>query len=219
MKRHDHRLRYIALAFLIATTSACTYSADPIEAWVIDAETKQPLEGVVVTANWQLTGGFEGGYPKGQMMVMETVTDKNGRFYFPGWGPKLHMGEGSLRETQPQLLLFKSGYEYRRLANEVSSKEVYTGKSEWSGKRIGLIPFNGTINEYANHLSSLHTSIRSILDGGRCEWKKMPRLMVALDRQEAIFRHAKIYSPLYSIDDLPDGKCGSPRKVLQEFMR
>src|SRR3990172_3705709 len=68
------------------------YSAEPIEARVVDAETKQPLEGVIVTANWELVEGTLAGGPRvlGQMMVMEAVTDANGRFSFPALGPKIN---------------------------------------------------------------------------------------------------------------------------------
>ena len=63
------------------------YTAEPIEGWVVDKENGQPLEGVIVVAHWQLEGGFEGGYPMGQMRVLETLTDAQGRYYFAGWGP------------------------------------------------------------------------------------------------------------------------------------
>ena len=32
------------------------YTIAPIEAWVVDADTGAPIEGAVVTANWQLVG-------------------------------------------------------------------------------------------------------------------------------------------------------------------
>jgi hypothetical protein len=90
------RRKAILLSLLLGlsfTQAACEgqlrHSSEPIEAWVIDAETKKPLEGVIVTANWELTGGWEGSYPKGQMMVMEAVSDANGRFRFPGWGSEV----------------------------------------------------------------------------------------------------------------------------------
>ena len=45
-------------AFAVAM-EACAdpyYTAAPIEAWVVDADTGAPIEGAVVTANWQLVG-------------------------------------------------------------------------------------------------------------------------------------------------------------------
>ena len=50
-------IRSLLLAFLLPL-QACGappwYKAEPIEAWVADAETNQPLEGVIVVAHWQL---------------------------------------------------------------------------------------------------------------------------------------------------------------------
>ncbi len=213
----------LILLALPACAVSLTYSAEAMEAKVIDADTKQPIEGVVITANWQLEQGTVGGNIQvGQLMVLEAVTDKEGRFSFPAWSPKT-VWQSFLVNDDPQLLLFKPGYEYRRLNNPYSSDRELrlrsVRRSSWNGKTIELKPFKGTVEEWASHLSFLHTSIRSILSGGECEWKKMPRMMVALDKQEKLFREKHIYSPLYSIADLPNAKCGSPRESLREFIQ
>src|SRR6266540_7096039 len=102
----------LLLVWLMSLHACSTYSAKPIEAWVVDEETKQPLEGVIVVANWELRYGLEGGAY--QLTIMETVTDKNGRFYFPGWGPKAIPKElpsgARLKEDDPGLLFYKHGY-------------------------------------------------------------------------------------------------------------
>ncbi|NIR44012.1 MAG: hypothetical protein GWN83_08465, partial [Gemmatimonadetes bacterium] len=69
-----YRIVLLAAALSLQACYPITYSAEEIEARVVDAGTKEPLEGVIVTANWQLVGGWEGHTPKGQMKVMETVT-------------------------------------------------------------------------------------------------------------------------------------------------
>ena len=56
----------VALLVVLATSlQACGdlyYTAAPIEAWVVDADTGAPIEGAVVTANWQLVAfGFDTG--------------------------------------------------------------------------------------------------------------------------------------------------------------
>ena len=77
------------LLILVLPLQGCAtaYSAKEIEARVIDADTRQPLEGVNVVAHWVLHFGMEGGQQT-DLELMETVTDKNGRFHFPAWGPK-----------------------------------------------------------------------------------------------------------------------------------
>mgnify|MGYP000624985124 CR=1 FL=1 len=219
-------LRILMLGYVLAGLPACakplTYSAEPIEAWVIDAATKKPLEGVVVTANWQLEEGTLGGNVQvGQLMVLEAVTDKSGRFYFPAWGP-LKVAKGHLVSEDPQLLIFKSGYQSLRLSNQYTSDRELrlrpVRRSDWNGKTIEMKSFRGTSEEYARHLSFLHTGINSIFYRDKCAWKKIPRMVVALDKQETFFRNAKIYSSLYSINDLPNNECGSPKELLREFM-
>jgi len=72
-----------------ALTGCNRYSAESIEGWIIDADTKKPIEGVIVVANWQLHKSTMGGrIPAAHLNIMEILTDKNGLFYFEGWGPR-----------------------------------------------------------------------------------------------------------------------------------
>lgn len=143
-------LFWLLIGQLACAGSPLYYSAEAIEAQVVDAETGKPIEGVVVTANWQLYHSTVGGrVPGSQLMVMEAVTDKDGRFAFAVWGPKLAL-RGYLDNHDPQLLLFKSGYEYRRLTNEVSSKTNHNSvrRSQWDAKTIEMKKFKGTTEEW-----------------------------------------------------------------------
>ena len=200
------------------------YSAEAIEAWVVDAGTKKPVKGVIVVAHWQLLSGWEGHYPMGQMMVMETVTDKTGRFYFPPWGPKWHLGSGILKERDPQLLLFKPGYRPRTLTNQYNfSDEMYTKSlrtSQWHGKTIELEPFEGGLEEYMKHLSSLNTSLRTVVGyDSECQWRKMPKMLSAIFQQDQIFRDKGIDSWLMQVESLPEAKCGSPKEYFKEMQK
>lgn len=156
------------------------YSAEAIEARVIDADTKQPIEGVIVTANWELEDStFAGNVPVGQLMVMEAITDKNGRFYFPPWGPK-KPPKGGLRNKDPQLLLFKPGYRSRGLVNEFRERmyEEPVRRSEWSGKIIEMKKFTGTPKEW------LRTLERSIPGVTREDAKQFPTLLKTILAEE-----------------------------------
>lgn len=221
----NYYCRFFLLMGLCLPLSACaiTYSAEPIEAWVVDAETKQPIEGVIVTANWQLEEGTLGGNVlAGQLMVMETVTDKNGKFAFLGWGPKLALSS-HLVNRDPQLLLFKSGYEYRGLQNTfiVDYNKGSLRRSEWNGKTIEMRKFKGSLEEYAGHLGFLDTSLESILSE-ECGWKNIPRMIMAIDQQSRTFRGRGIYE-LPSIESLEvrytniKVKCGSIAEFFQSY--
>lgn len=209
------------------------YSAEPIEAWIVDSETKQPLDGVIVVAHWQLKGGLEGGNPVGQMMVMETVTDAKGRFYFPGWGPKLHPWQGELKDESPRILLFKSGYAYQGLLNHTTNKTMRGDleiplRSIWNKRTIKLEKFKGTMEEYAEHVYRLGQDMDSMLDFAsgdkKCEWKKVPRMLVALDRIDANFESRNIKvgawrlgAHILRIEDIPQ-HCGSPKEFLKSYL-
>ena len=143
MKRLITVLLFIALCPLQAC--GMQYSAEAIEARVVDAETNKPIEGVIVVAHWQLYGGL---HPDdaGELTILETVTDKAGRFHFPAWGPKF--ANARLAWMDPEILLFKSGFKYERIANELifaalSDMGPSLRRSRWNGKTIKMEKFGG----------------------------------------------------------------------------
>lgn len=223
------KLRFLFFAAMLLPLQSCAfyYKAEPIVAWVVDAETKQPLEGVIVVAHWQLEGGLEGGDRVGQVMIMETVTDAKGRFYFPGWGPKPRSLKGSLKTHSPEVLLFKSGYKYRSLVNRHTYK-TRTGdiknplRSDWDGKTIDMGRFVGESQEYSRYLSFLMGYLRFIEDD--CNWKKTPSLILELQKQVDVFRGEGIVTDLYSVEYLPMSKsdvlkCGSVVDFFQGYQQ
>lgn len=203
------------------------YSAEAIEARVIDAETKQPLEGVVITADWELRGGglaLGGSSNVGELMVMEAVTDRNGKFYFPAWGP-IRQSKGELHNRDPRLILFKPGYRYEILSNKPRYEDEAAlepvRRSDWNGKAIEMKPFKGTIEQYARHLDFMTTSLESILSE-ECGWKKIPRMILEINGQSEIFRkHGRFELP--SVDSLEvrysnlRSRCGSVKEYFRNY--
>ncbi len=178
------------LLLYCGTSAALEYSAKAIAARVVDAETKEPLEGVAVVAHWQLQGGLEGWSPLGELLVMDAVTDQNGTFHFPAWGPKkIPKGldwNARLKEFDPQLLLFKSGYRWQMLFNskseeQMSHKGPAVRSSDYDGKTIELEKFKGTPEEYWKHLYFQIFRLDPLQH--RCAWKGMPRMIWALDQE------------------------------------
>lgn len=167
-------IRILTITALMAAVHACAdpyYTAAPVEAWVVDGATGAPIEGAVVTANWQLVAfGFDtGGRRAGQLEVMETVTDRNGRFYFPGF-TKVNLSGNALREEDPQILVFKPGYRYMRVVNQYPiGKEEEQGtyrKSPIIGQKIRMQKADEDIKKYAFNLMFLGNSLSQIADDG-----------------------------------------------------
>lgn len=217
------RLRCILLIVMLFPLQSCAlyYSAAPIEASVVDAESGKPLEGVIVTANWQLKGGLEGGNEVGQMIVMETVTDKNGRFYFPAWGPKRNISDGHIKSDGPRLLFFKSNYRYVVLFNKISVTDRPGPflKSDWDGKMIKLEKFKGGAGEYAKHLEFLSSNLYSLLGSEACDWKQVPRMLLALSEQSRDFRKQGIEAlyDVYLYLPISEKKCGSAKAFFEGY--
>jgi hypothetical protein len=106
---------YVIWFALMVSLQGCasSYSAKAIEGWVVDAATKQPLEGVNIVAHWVVNFGIEGGQGT-DLMLMETISDRNGRYSFPAWGPEQVPGnlpwEARMKSQSPELIFYKRDY-------------------------------------------------------------------------------------------------------------
>ena len=103
------RLALCAAVLLgLATAAPAAHAAGPWRGQIVDAETGQPLEGVVVVAAWEaiLPGLIHERYEFHD--VDEVVTDADGRFLLPerSLTPLNPFG----RIDGPQLTIFKGGY-------------------------------------------------------------------------------------------------------------
>jgi hypothetical protein len=98
---------FLLLSVLLVPASGC-YAKGPWKGKVIDAETKQPIEGAAVVAHWNYeTLGPTGGGTN-FLDAKETVTDKNGEFEIPSrWFVSIPLIR---RVTGPWFTIFKPGY-------------------------------------------------------------------------------------------------------------
>lgn len=203
-----------------------SYSAKEIEAWVIDAETQTPIEGVVVVAHWALKFGAEGGLQR-DLELMESVTDADGRFYFPAWGPKEAPARipwyARLQNADPEIIVFKSGYEPRIVYNDrnappyglLGGPRVRT--SLWHGKKIAMKRFVGDLDRYGTIVGGVLTGV----SWGECGWAKIPRMMLALNVEGEKLSAMKIPHAIPTIRDLEDTArghdCAPVREVLERY--
>lgn len=77
------------------------------QGWVVDAETKEPLQGAVALIEWIEAGTFMSlttGYSA------ETLTDENGYFSIPNYGRSFNLFQSD--NPLVRFIIFKSGYEY-----------------------------------------------------------------------------------------------------------
>lgn len=109
-------IRIIILSVLIVISVATSsfagwliYHKPEFRGKVIDAETKGPIEGAVVVVIYKkhsLISGPGGGYTS-VVEVKETLTDKNGEFYFPPYTTTI---QPNSIEDDAELIIYKPGY-------------------------------------------------------------------------------------------------------------
>ncbi len=198
------------------------YVAKSVSGQVVDADSSQPLEGVIVTINWELTGGMHH-YPQGQAHVDETVTGSQGKFSFLGWGPQPAPMAAHLYESTPQLLFFKSGYEWNKCVSDLDTDVNMRVplSSDCDGKTIKLKKFTGSVEEYAKRTGLLDDYLEFAFRHHDCSWQKIPYMLIAMDQEAKDFKTRRIYSGTNTIEEREGHnksvreKCGS----VQEFLR
>ncbi|MEW6713839.1 MAG: hypothetical protein AB1306_01950 [Nitrospirota bacterium] len=106
---------FFVMAFLIvyilaiAVENNSAFAAGPWEGRIIDIETKEPLEGVVVLAVWQRAYRTPTGEDTYFYDAKEVLTDKAGKFEIPSYSPiNLLPIISVIRE--PEFTIFKPGY-------------------------------------------------------------------------------------------------------------
>jgi len=180
-------LKYFWLGALLVQLQACaqlTYSAKEIRGKVVDADTGQALEGVNVVAQWKIDRMWVGD-DKALLHVAEAVTDKEGNFSFPAWGPivlplRADFGEG----RDPLLSIFKSGYDVEFLDNgtisDIRYRQTPLGEFKWNGATTRLRKWNGNVRDYWWRVGVLSGG----LPGDNKAWKTYPRAALALIKEQ-----------------------------------
>ena len=220
---------------LSAPVHATTYSAEAINAQIVDAKTNQPLEGVVVVAHWEVDRVVPtfvpimpfGNDPRGpfQLQIMETVTDANGRFHFPAWGPLPVPPLAALGDRDPHLIFFKEGYVPWAISNHHPSTFDYsassTRSSEVNGMTIKLKKFEGGLKAYAAQFTNLSGNLdfATYPRISNCDWKRIPRMLGTVIKLERSFREKLIYSDLPNLDSIRQDGCGSAEEWLKDYLK
>lgn len=234
-------MRYIASLFIglllyLLTGCSTMLSAEPVTARVVDADTGKPLAGVAVMAYWELHNGSLTGHSFGcgAVDVEGSVTDQEGQFHIPGWGPVSIFGSCGMREASPSMILFKSGYYAHGVNNNPLDPlgTVSVSRSRWNGKTIQLrvvkdmdLEAKGAFS-YADDFSSLNDSLGRFVFSD-CNWKKIPDMLRAIYIQEEGFSAAgqkfgTITSKLIEDDAAIQEaapECGSPKAFIEGLVK
>lgn len=214
----------LALASIMLLTSCSSlprvYSGERIYGWVVDAETKEPIERAVVVEQWALDGGHHSDHTA-NIHIAETITDKAGYYEFPAWGPKYTV-DGEMNIYAPRLSIYKFGYIPTGRSNTVMGNlNSDNGVSEHSGKTIELIPHMGSVVEYRNRTEFISSvlSLASYQKPLHCTWEKLPYLSAEMIYLNQYFIAHKVVSGAPSIDRFRYFDCSDPEHVLKDYLR
>ena len=236
MTQHNFFCLLLASVLLSAPVHATTYSAEAIDAQVVDAKTNQPLEGVIVVAHWEVGRVVPtfvpimpfGNDPRGpfQLQIMETVTDANGRFHFPAWGPLSVPPLAALGDSDPHLIFFKEGYVPWGASSYHPSTFDYSAsstRSSWvNGTTIKLKKFEGDLQAYAAQVGKLSVPLDFARNyrNDTCDWKRIPRMLGTVIKIKKSFREKLIYSALPNLESIPhQDECGSAEEWLKDYLK
>jgi hypothetical protein len=220
------------LALCVAESAfSLSYSGLPFSGRVVDADTKEPMDGVIVVASWELQDRH--GTRTGILTSTEAVTAKDGRFSMPAWGPievTSYENGLSLRmdPNQPALLLFKPGYAPGQTKG--TSETYYLSDPLWEGDRVRstrldgrTIPLRRWTQSDANYNWNLTLWRTEVPLVNGCGWTRAPRMTVALIREGERFKNITGRNEIFDPDDLREyyrGQyCGPTKPILDEALR
>jgi len=163
------------------------FGSGGVSGQVLDAVSGRPIDGVIVVARWnweefhpaywERSAGFD---DHGEVLAIhEVVTDANGRFHTPAWGPIVR-GNGRLQFDAPSVFLFKSGYEPLTVTGNAAGDTIRlraaSGPAEDLAKRIADMQVRRDPRFRAP--AGLHWQDDTDV------WKAMPRMIHALHREK-----------------------------------
>lgn len=145
----------------------------------------RPITGAIVAANWHITDWMR--HSVRQLEISEVVTDNDGWFSIPQWGPQF-IWYGKLLESEPTVRVFHPGFVPLVMNNTESGMARDAADSiikfRMQDQELVLRPFYGSIVEYERELAAINHSLDLIVipaSGNKvCLKKDMPRLLSAL---------------------------------------
>ncbi|GAA5446255.1 hypothetical protein Misp06_04469 [Microbulbifer sp. NBRC 101763] len=181
------------VVFVFGKPDTLYYRQHPIKLTIMEEETGEPIEDVVVVARWVVTGGMFNTHSVGVLDIQEAVSDSNGKVVFHGFDKywrSWFSGE-FFHFRSPQLIIYKFGYKPAELTNGQSPDRLLSRKHPaevfwWGKKEIYLSRYPADpakrAEEFMTSLNNPARDSRPSLTGG-CTWTKMRRMILEIDKQ------------------------------------
>ena len=193
------------------------YRGEAIHGRIVDAETGAPVAGAVVIGYHELVKpfGLEAPIIAGKLHVAEAVTDADGRYHLPAWGPVPRPDKSYLRRDEPILMIYREGYRLFTNAGYHPGDNRSVLTSRYDGRTIPLQRLEDGLEEEAREAARITTIMAGVFEpvfgAGPCDWREIPRTVSGFDRLRRRLE-ANDLAPgrLPAIDQLEaQGNCGN----------
>ena len=141
------------IILLLVTLTLITGCYLPISGKVIDAETKQPIEGAIVLVEWTKTIGY-GLTRTESYKVAETLSDKDGKFHLPGcYSPFVNL---------PDVAIYKKDYvtwSSRNIFPSIQTRNDY----QWGSGGVYMLEKFREVYSYIEHQGFTSAAVNSTI--------------------------------------------------------
>jgi hypothetical protein len=186
-----------------------------------------PIAGAIVLISWTVAH-YVSDTSLRQAAIAEVVTDTDGQFRIPAWGPRL-VADGWISVDEPTTRIYKRGF-VPRVVKNYEGVPMSGAKSIirylFQDRAIVLQPFEGSLQQYENTFNPLLLSLGHIYDGrgtAFCYWRQTPRMLLALQDLKLemaaqgagySFPSAENYASTHTKE-----KCGDAHQFFQNYAR
>jgi len=185
----DGFIRLLIFVLPIVILTGClghTVKTDKIYGKVVDSETNEPIEDVIVIGYWPGYTFYLFVSTAPTVEVLETITDKNGDYLIPGWVK--NSLDRTFREGDPLMYFYKTGYEIKMVKNAFNMKTFNRTpgyfspwRAEWNGKAIKLKKFKGDNRSYREYLNQEYYDYNFRQIFNYCKYLNVPRLLISME--------------------------------------
>jgi hypothetical protein len=212
----------IALGYLLQSV----WISPEIRARVVD-EGGKPVKGAVVLLVWMVKAPLnETNY--GPIAMHEALTDENGGFVIPGWGPRFDFS-GHLQQGEPKTYIFHPDFypvTENNLIKDAPLKRfapVYIGY-HMNEQVFQLKPFRGSPKENVEALNYFGIDIHSLIWSQDCLYKQAPQMLAGLYKIKIkLQRQTNELNSLPNIDQFmqPEAikQCGDAKIFFEEYLK
>lgn len=177
---------WLPVLFVLSLFIPNYYYSPEMVARVVGGDGK-PVAGAIIVVSWNMNRGWTN-YPLGSLAVAEAVTDAQGWFRVPAWGPL--QSDDSMNVTQPVVRIFKPGFT-PLIVDNVEGVGMTSANSiirfRFQHQTLTLQRYSGVPAAYEKELDSLVTSLNAIYVHSpqhKCYWRDTYRILLALENEK-----------------------------------